>query len=311
MQMALPLLALIIGILLSPCLDSRSVWICLPVAILISFAKRRCALLAVALAGAGLAARQPAVLPDPGDTAVRLVGRLTKAPEWRGLGVYLDVELQTVDGQRYPGRARLTEFLDDPDLRRLFDAFELGSGDRLEIVVKLHRPAVYRDPGVFDYRRHLERQGIYWTGTIRNPRLITILDRGWHGPDRIKKWITARVEAPFATSADNQATKALVLGMVLGRKYGLTSDVEREFQAGGLYHLVVVSGFNLAVVAGASFWIVGWIPWKRRTRLVVVLTFALAYSPIAEGQAPVLRATLRVAFLIIGRLLDRGYSLAN
>ena len=119
MQMALPLLALIIGILLSPCLDSRSVWICLPVAILISFAKRRCALLAVALAGAGLAARQPAVLPDPGDTAVRLVGRLTKAPEWRGLGVYLDVELQTVDGQRYPGRARLTEFLDDPDLRRL------------------------------------------------------------------------------------------------------------------------------------------------------------------------------------------------
>src|SRR5207244_11028013 len=66
-----------------------------------------------------------------------------------------------------------------------------------------------------------------------------------------------------------------------------------------------------AVVAGASFWIVGWIPWKRRTRLVVVLTCALAYSAIAEGQTPVLRATLMVAFLIIGRLLDRGYSLAN
>src|SRR2546422_11768979 len=100
MLMALPLLALIIGILLSPCLDPTSVWICLPLAILISFAKRPCALLAIALAGAAVAARQPSVPPDPGDTAVRLVGRLTKAPEWHGLGAYLEVELQTVDGQR-------------------------------------------------------------------------------------------------------------------------------------------------------------------------------------------------------------------
>ena len=308
MQMALPLLALIIGILLSPCLDSRSVWICLPVAILISFAKRRCALLAVALAGAGLAARQPAVLPDPGDTAVRLVGRLTKAPEWRGLGVYLDVELQTVDGQRYPGRARLTEFLDDPDLRRLFDGFELGSGDRLEIVVKLHRPVVYRNPGVFDYRRHLERQGVYWTGTIRNPRLITVLDRGWHGKDRIKNWIQTRLEAPFAGDRSGQTIRGLVTGMVLGRTYGLTAEVERQFQAGGLYHLVVVSGFNLAVVAGMALWLARRILWKRQPRLLFVLVCTLAYAAIVEGQAPVLRAALMVSFLVVGLLLDRGYA---
>ena len=313
--MALLLIPLLIGILLSPCVDLTYVRVCIPIVIAtLTLPSPRgrgwCLSLLVALIGA-VDAKEERIPPVPEDSAVRVVGRLTKAPEWRGVGTYLDVELQTIDAQPYRGRARLTEFLDDPDQRALFDALELGSGDRLEIVVKLHRPAVYRDPGVFDYRRHLERQGIYWTGTIRNPRLITILDRGWHGPDRIKKWITARVEAPFATSADNQATKALVLGMVLGRKYGLTSDVEREFQAGGLYHLVVVSGFNLAVVAGASFWIVGWIPWKRRTRLVVVLTCALAYSAIAEGQTPVLRATLMVAFLIIGRLLDRGYSLAN
>src|SRR5438105_4056292 len=269
--MGLLLIPLLIGILLSPCLDSKSVWAAIPVAIAtltLPSARGRgwCLYLLVALVGAVDASIAPGVPPIPEDSAVRIVGRLTKAPEWRGLGTYLDVELQTIDARPYRGRARLTEFLDDPDQRALFDALELGSGDRLEIVVKLHRPAVYRDPGVFDYRRHLERQGIYWTGTIRNPRLITILDRGWHGPDRIKKWITARIEAPFATSTDNRAIKALVLGMVLGRKYGLTADAERAFQAGGLYHLVVVSGFNLAVVAGAAFWIVTWTPWKRRTR---------------------------------------------
>src|SRR5437879_9640636 len=99
--------------------------------------------------------------------------------------------------------------------------------------------------------------------------------------------------------------------MVVGLKYGLTAEVEKQFQAGGIYHLVVVSGFNLAVVAGAAFWIVRWIPWKRRTRLLIVLSCALAYAAIVEGQAPVYRATLMVSFLVLGRLLDRGYSRAN
>lgn len=99
--------------------------------------------------------------------------------------------------------------------------------------------------------------------------------------------------------------------MVLGRSYGLTAEVERRFQAGGLYHLVVVSGFNLAVVAGAGFWIVRWLPCKRRTRLLIVLACAMIYASMVEGHTPVLRATLMVALLIVSRLLDRGYSIAN
>jgi len=147
---------------------------------------------------------------------VRLICTLSKPPQWRGLGVYLDVELQSIDARPYRGKARLTEFLDDPRLREMFDALDLGTGDRLEILVKLHRPVVYRNPGVFDYRRHLERQGIYWTGTIRNPRLITVLDRGWRGIDRIKNWIEARLKEPFA---DDRLVRGLVMGMVIGQKH--------------------------------------------------------------------------------------------
>src|SRR5262249_39292010 len=151
-----------------------AVWICLPIAGLLSLVRRWCLLIVVVLLGAGLAAMRPTVPANPGDVAVRLIGKLRTAPEWRGLGVYLDVELQTLDAQPSRGRACLVEFLDDPELRRLFERLELGSGDRLEIVVKLHRPAIYRNPGVFDFRRQLERRGIYWTGTIRTPRLITV-----------------------------------------------------------------------------------------------------------------------------------------
>jgi competence protein ComEC len=306
---ALPLVALLVGIVLSPCLNTGSVWLCLPLAILIFFARRWCGFIAVALVGAGIGSWAPAPPAELSDTAAsRITGWLTKAPEWRGLGAYLDLKLESIDGQPHSGRARLTEFLDNPEQRDLFEALNLGTGDRLEIVVKLRRPGVYRNPGVFDYRRHLERQSIYWTGTIRSPRLITVLDRGWHAPDRIKSWVQNRLEAPFVQRPDIQG---LVLGMVLGRKSRLTATIERQFQATGLYHLVVVSGFNLAVVAGTALWVSRFIPWKRTARFLFVLICALTYATLVEGQAPVLRATFGVIFLVAGTLLDRGHAVFN
>jgi competence protein ComEC len=306
-----PLLALIAGILASAHLDPRSVWLCLPLAVLLAFARKWYALLAVFLLGAGLRSLEPPVPLDPPAEAARVEGRLLRQPEWRGLGVYLDLQVLRVDGRPYRGRARLTEFLDDPELLALFRAHELGTSDRVEVLVRLHRPATYRNPGVFNFRRYLERQGIYWTGTIRNPRLITVLDRGWSGwrrLDRIEEWIGGRVARQFA---EDRAAQGLVLGMVLGRKHELPAPVEHQFQAGGLYHLVVVSGFNLAVVAAAAALMARVAGVGRSQRLVVVIFAVLGYATLVGGQTPVLRATLMVLILVAGKALDRDYSPAN
>src|SRR5262249_47744619 len=117
-----------------------------------------------------------------------------------------------------------------------------------------------------------------------------------------------RLQAPFAGRPE---IAGLVLGMVLGRKYGLTANVERQFQASGLYHIVVVSGFNLAVVAGAAMWLARFIPWKRRSRLLFILGCSLAYASVAEGGAPVYRAAIAVMLGVISRLLDRGNASLN
>ncbi len=306
--MGLPLAALVTGILLAPCLDLTYVWICLPLSILIAFARPKLWLLTMALLGSGLRAREFEPPPSLGDAPVRIVGVLTRAPQWRGLGVYLDVELQSVDAQTRHGRARLTEFLEEPEQRKLFDALDLGSGDRVEILVRLRRPVAYRDPGVFDFRRHFERQGIYWTGTIRSPRLITVLSRGWHGMDSVRDRIETKLEAPFQ---EDPLVSGLVLGMVLGQQQGITADAQRQFQASGLYHLVVVSGFNLAVVAGAASWLARILSWKRQARLLLILASVLLYATIVEGQTPVLRAALMVCFFVAARWLDRDHAPLN
>src|SRR5688572_2432789 len=303
----LPLLfALIAGIVASSHIDARAVWLCLPLAVLLSFARKRCAWLAVFLLGAGLRSLEQPVPPlPPGNEASRVVGRLLHRPDWRGLGVYLDLGVESVDDVPYRGRARLTEFLDDPELTALFNELDLASGDRVEIVVRLRRPMNYRNPGVFDFRRYLERQGIYWTGTIRNPRLITVLDRGapvWRMADRLHSAIEARLARPFA---EDRQIQGLVLGIVLGLKHDLTASTERDFQAGGLYHMVVVSGFNLAVVAAAMMYLSRFFFVRRGLRLALVVAAVILYTVLVGYQPPVVRAAVTVGIVVMARFLDR------
>jgi competence protein ComEC len=302
-----PLLALISGILAASHLDPTPVWLCLPLAILIGIARRPLLVTAVFLLGAGLRNAVPSVPPDPGNDAVRLVCSVSRAPEWRGLGVYLDVNVLSVDGRPYRGHARLTEFLDDPALLEIFNTLGIGSGDRVEIVVALRRPATYHDPGVFDYRRHLEREGIYWTGTIRNPRLITVVSRGWHGPDRVRRWVDQRISQHF----EDSNIRSLVMGMTLGRTAGLQAETERQFQAGGLFHLVVVSGFNIAVIAMAAMWLARYATLRRGVRLLLVLVCVTAYALLVGWQTPVVRAAIMAFVAVTGRALDRGHSPLN
>lgn len=205
----------------------------------------------------------------------------------------------------------MSYFPSDKELDALLRELELGSGDRIEVLVHLRRPGVYRNPGVFDYRRHLERRGIYWTGSVRSPRLIQVVRRGWHGPDRLRNWATKRIGSHFE---DDPTIQALALGMVLGQRRRLPADAVRKFQAAGLIHLLVVSGFNLALVGAAALWAGRRIRFPSRQRtssLLFALGVVWGYAFLVEGNAPVLRATLMASFMLIGTLLDRGYAIGN
>ena len=308
-----PLIALATGILASPYLDISYVWVTLPFACLVSIARPRWALLPVFVLGTILASRQeirPPAIPDDGYPR-RVVAQLERAPEYRAPGYYLNAQILSVGETEWWGRARLSFFPADEDLDRLFQQLDLGAGDRIEVLVRLRPPNSYRNPGAFNYRQYLERQGIYWTGSVRNPRLIEVRDRGWHGNDKLRTWVTERIGSHFE---DGSTAEALVLGMVLGQQRRLPADAARKFQAAGLIHLLVVSGFNLALVAALALWLGRRLPFGRYQRtgsLLFAFVLIWGYALLVEGQSPVIRATLMASLMLVGSLLDRGYAIGN
>jgi len=99
--------------------------------------------------------------------------------------------------------------------------------------------------------------------------------------------------------------------MLFGDRTGLNRTLRRGFERTGSFHLFVVSGMHVALLAGLVFWV------ARRLRLsewlATLLTIALTagYALLTGFGVPVQRAMWMVAIFLIARLLSRDRNVLN
>jgi competence protein ComEC len=104
---------------------------------------------------------------------------------------------------------------------------------------------------------------------------------------------------------------ALIDAMIIGDEAFIDRDTRVEFQRSGTYHVLVVSGMNISILAFVVFWTL------RRLRLpdtpatVLTVGFCAGYAFITEVGAPVWRATLMSAVYLCTRLLYRDRAMLN
>jgi competence protein ComEC len=235
----------------------------------------------------------------------------------------LDVETEAVerDGQSTPLRTGIRMSLlgrmDDfetaapatpPDSLRLAPAFPYGT--RIRIRAKLHPPRNFRNPGAFDYEGYLRDNSISLLGSAQ----VTDVERlpGFSG-NRIALW-RARVHASIIAKIHQlwpaqQAT--LMDAMVLGEESFLRNATRTEFQRSGTYHLLVVSGMNLSILAFAIFWTLRQFHLDPALAAVTTVVVSFAYAFVVGVGPPVWRAALMLAVYLGARLLYRDRNMLN
>ena len=105
----------------------------------------------------------------------------------------------------------------------------------------------------FDERAWLARQGIHVVLEASSWRQVG--RRG--GLAGFGDGLRDRIERAVTRGADG-TRRGIVLGVVLGEDEGLPADVQDDFRASGLYHLLAVSGQNVAFLAGGIY-ALGWL----------------------------------------------------
>lgn len=182
---------------------------------------------------------------------------------------------------------------------------EWRAGRTIRTPAVLRRPSRYLDPGVPDQERVLARRGVALVGTVKSGALVEVLVRGgvWsetagHLRHFIRRAIASSIGGWSAQSA------GIVTAIVIGDRTGLDDDVERRLQEAGTYHVIAISGGNIAILVGltlATFRIVGFL---GRAALVCAIVGLIAYAYLVGGGASVNRATLVAVVYLGGRLLD-------
>ena len=156
-------------------------------------------------------------------------------------------------------------------------------GARLELVARVALP--HPAENGFDERAWLRRQGVHVVVQGGHWRMV-----GRRGGlsglgDRLHEQLS-RTIAP-GVSAER---RAVVAGIVLGEDEGLSDELRDSFRASGLYHLLAVSGQNVAFLAGGVLvlaWLLGLPRWLGE---LGVLGAVCAYVLAVGWQPSVVRA---------------------
>ncbi|MFP4137767.1 MAG: DNA internalization-related competence protein ComEC/Rec2 [Halomonas sp.] len=266
----------------------------LAVALLLALGARRhgalVLLLVIAWAAGGVLLARHAELP-PGLSGVDLAveGRLASVtPHGRLTRLVLEVSLcRPLETGRLP--------CDDLERVRLnaYGAPPMAAGERWALGVRLRPPHGLANPGTFDYRAWLWREGIQATGYVRDAPPPRRLAEAPPSPRRLA------LDFLDAKPLPERASRWLA-ALTLGADRRLDDDDWELLNASGTTHLVVISGLHVGLAAGAALLLgrgLARLATPGRWRLAVwpwwlAAAVASAYAGLAGLEPPALRALI-------------------
>ena len=180
-------------------------------------------------------------------------------------------------------------------------------GDRIRLTGSARNLAPARNPGQFDFTRHLQRAGV-WSGIeVRFPTDGGIIshDHGWW-LKRValdaRRWIQDQLTLDLQ---DAPEISALIQSMVLGLRGDTPDDARELFQRTGTLHLFAVSGLNVAMLAGIVLALLRSARINGPASIAITLLVLIFYAVVTGLSASCVRATIMGSLLLLAPVFDR------
>ena len=220
-----------------------------------------------------------------------LVGRVAEDPDARDTAMRVVLDDLSIDNSAISGKLLVSLPPNTP----------VSYGDTLEVKGTVTAPQSFTtDTGhVFDYPNYLRVQGI-----SAELSYATLLDarRGGlalFGALFSLKHIFERSLERLIPNPEN----ALLQGELLGERHGISQVLTDAFVKSGLVHIVVLSGYNISIIALAIFWLLA--PLPRRARFALGGAAMLLFALMTGLGASTLRALVMSLVALLANYLRR------
>ena len=256
------------------------------------------------------------------EEPIRLEGHIVSTPLRTDYGLQFDLETERARSRAVShdvtGKVRLRlEGLEHAESWAFLGGLNLQYGEAVRVTVRLRKPRIYQNPGSFDFRRWMEStEDIYWVGTLRDPRLVEKLpgldQRGISTlPEQIRRRLLHSIDELYPRWSARGRCGSVLKAVLLGDRSSLDSETIESFRKTGLYHLLVIAGLHVGLLALLADWLLRFLRLGQRARRLTVLALLVFYAFLVEQRAPTLRATLMIALYLLARLLYRSSSTLN
>jgi competence protein ComEC len=168
----------------------------------------------------------------------------------------------------------------------------------------------FRNPGNMDYVAWLHGQGVAALGSAKSTNINVLPGLGGSRMERVR-WRVRRSVLQRMQQLWPAPYAGLFQAMVLGER-GLVSRERRlEFQRSGTFHLLVVSGMNVAIFAVFLLWLMRWLRLRSEYAMLAAIVLTCGYAWLTELGTPILRSVLMIVVYQIAALLNRDRAPLN
>jgi competence protein ComEC len=230
--------------------------------------------------------------------SVQLIGTVVKPPDYRDNITNLEVQVEQLllfgEGQQPIHPEDITGRV----LVQVQPGSEWAYGYRVMVTGPLSTPPEHAD---FSFQVYLARKGVQ--SLMTNPRIDRV---EFNQGDPIKTLIYTLHARAYAAlqSLFPSPESDLLAGILLGRDQGLSPGLQDAFRRTGTTHIIAISGFNVAILAGLFSGVFTRLLGRKWGALTAIAAIS-AYTIFVGGDAAVTRAAIMGALGVLGGMFGR------
>jgi competence protein ComEC len=175
----------------------------------------------------------------------------------------------------------------------------------IEAPLTFRRPTRFLNVGVPDFEEALARDGTTLFGTIKSALLVRVLSSG--GPiAELAADIRAHVRAALALwiAPHSEVSAAIAAAVLIGDRTGVPAHTRDALQAAGTYHVIAISGGNIAIVAAGASGLLAMFGIRGRLGALLTIVVLIAFAIVVTAGPSVWRATLMASAYFAARAVD-------
>jgi competence protein ComEC len=229
-------------------------------------------------------------------------GLITEESDYREKTTRLTVLVTTLEyrGVTYPVKEKVLITTLPPTL--------YNYGEEVTIVGTLKKPQNFETSNgrIFNYEAYLAKSGILYEMTFPG---ITVVGEG--GGNSLKRNLFL-LKQKFLSGLNRVITtpeSSFLGGILLGGNQSLSKDLQNSFRSAGLVHIIVLSGYNITIVATAFMFLFSFLAIRKRIffGVVGILLFAI----MTGGSATVVRASVMAILALLATFIRRDYDITR